>query len=55
MSNKNKSKTMWVRMTPRMDKYIRKAAGEQEMEIAEVIRRAIMEYMLAHPLEEEKR
>lgn len=50
--NKNKTKIMWVRVTPKMDEYIRAAAEFHEIEIAEVIRRAVMEYTLAHPIEE---
>lgn len=46
-----KSKVMWVRVTPKMDQYIRTAADYHDVEIAEIIRRALLEYMLAHPVE----
>lgn len=49
----NKSKIMWVRVTPKINEYIRVAAENKDVEIAEIIREAILEYMLAHPMEVE--
>lgn len=47
-----KTKTLWVRVTPKIDAYVRAFSHYHGIEVAETIRLSVLEYMLAHPLPE---